>query len=67
MGKRRGDIIDINCDSEEDWTRLKTQEGIMVVDIYTKWAGPCEIMKPVINKIKVKVKKFTVHILCQKY
>ena len=28
----------------------------MVVDVYAKWAGPCSLMRPVILKVKAKVR-----------
>jgi hypothetical protein len=58
MGKRRAEISDLNSETTEEWTNLKRQSGLIVVDVYTKWAGPCEIMKPVIIKIIVKVRLF---------
>lgn len=30
------------------------QAGLTVVDVYTGWAGPCNIMKPVVMKLKSK-------------
>ena len=56
MGKRRTEITDFNTETAEEWEHLKGQSGLIVVDVYTKWAGPCEIMKPVIIKIKLKVR-----------
>ena len=56
MGKRRAEISDLNSETAEEWELLKHQSGLIVVDVYTKWAGPCEIMKPVIIKIKLKVR-----------
>ena len=41
-------------ETNEEWEHLKAQSGKLSVDVYTKWAGPCDIMKPVINKMKIK-------------
>ena len=65
MGKKKkkdlaSDELVIN--TEQDWENLKNQPGIVVLDVYTKWAGPCHVMKPVFNKIKNAVS----HVLCQK-
>ena len=30
--------------------------GLIIVDVYTQWAGPCDVMKPIINKVKSSVK-----------
>ena len=63
MGKKKkkdpsSDELVIN--SEQDWENLKNQPGIIVLDVYTKWAGPCNVMKPVFNKIKNAVSKLNV-------
>ena len=29
--------------------------GLIIVDVYTRWAGPCDVMKPIINKVKTSV------------
>ena len=34
-----------------------SQEGLVVVDVYAKWAGPCSLMRPVILKVKAKVRR----------
>ena len=41
--------------SSQDWEKTKDLPGMIIVDVYTKWAGPCNIMKPIINKMKVQV------------
>ena len=63
MGKKKkkdlaSDELVIN--TEQDWENLKNQPGIVVLDVYTKWAGPCHVMKPVFNKIKNAVSMFCV-------
>ena len=54
MGKKE-EIVDLNANNEEEWDKLKAHEGLIVVDIYSKWAGPCTVMKAIIFKIKGKV------------
>ena len=54
MGKRRQEVSDLNTKTQEEWDNLKTQPGLLVVDVYAKWAGPCDIMKTVITKMKAK-------------
>ena len=54
MGKKE-ENLDLNANNEEEWDALKAQEGLIVVDIYSKWAGPCTVMKAIIFKIKGKV------------
>ena len=58
MGKKE-EIVDLNANNEEEWDKLKAHEGLIVVDIYSKWAGPCTVMKAIIFKIKGKVSSIT--------
>jgi len=52
--KKKGDVgaEGLLINSEEDWINLKNKKGLVIVDVYAKWAGPCDVMKPIINKIK---------------
>ena len=54
--KKNSSENDIIINTEEDWNNLKNIKGLVIVDVYTKWAGPCEVMKPVLQKIKNGVK-----------
>ena len=54
MGKKE-EIVDLNANNEEEWEKLKAHDGLIVVDIYSKWAGPCTVMKAIIFKVKGKV------------
>ena len=56
MGKKE-ENLDLNANNEEEWDALKAHEGLIVVDIYSKWAGPCTVMKAIIFKIKGKVSR----------
>ena len=55
MGRHKLEPCDLNIESEEEWGNLKSYPGLLLLDIYTKWAGPCEIMKPLIMKTKTQV------------
>ena len=50
MGKSRAEISDLSSETVEEWEHLKAQARLLYVDVYTKWAGPCDVMKPVIIK-----------------
>ena len=39
-------------------TYVQVQTGLLVCDVYSGWAGPCHIMKPIITKLKSKVLLF---------
>ena len=34
---------------------VQVQAGLLVCDVFSGWAGPCHIMKPIITKLKAKV------------
>ena len=60
MGKKKKKdpaAEELSIHSEADWANLRTVSGLVVIDVHTKWAGPCTIMKPIINKIKNAVSK----------
>ena len=55
MGRHKLETCDLNIVTDEDWENLKLQPGLVLLDIYAKWAGPCDIMKPLIMKTRTKV------------
>ena len=57
MGKRRQAVSELTPKTQEEWEKLKAHPGLIIVDVYTEWAGPCDVMKPIINKIKAKESK----------
>ena len=50
MGKK-SDTPELNSLTDEDWELLKSQEGLIVVDVYARWAGPCTLMRTVLSRI----------------
>ena len=44
-----------NSSNSSDWCDMMKLKGLLVVDIYTKWAGPCDAMVPFIQKFKTQV------------
>ena len=55
MGRHKLETCDLNIVNDEDLENLKSQPGLVLLDIYAKWSGPCEIMKPLIMKTRTKV------------
>ena len=48
---------------------VQVQAGLLVCDVFSGWAGPCHIMKPIITKLKAKVRililglSFSIHVI----
>ena len=57
MGKRRQAVSELAPKNAEEWEKLREHPGLIVVDVYTEWAGPCDVMKPIIYKIKAKMQQ----------
>ena len=51
----KGKSDSCNCCDSSDWDNLMKKKGLLLVDIYTRWAGPCEIMMPFIMKFKSQI------------
>ncbi|KAI8895584.1 nucleoside diphosphate kinase [Globomyces pollinis-pini] len=39
--------------SDEDWDRCMGKSGLKVIDIFAKWAGPCEPIQSIFKRIKL--------------
>ena len=39
--------------NDEEWDKWLTKPGLKVVDIYAKWAGPCEAIGSIFKRIKL--------------
>ena len=56
MGRKKREVKkELLIDTPEDWDSLKNVAGIVVVDVHTEWAGPCNIMKRIVNSFKLEV------------
>ncbi|XP_018319594.1 fibrous sheath CABYR-binding protein [Agrilus planipennis] len=41
--------------SDEDWEKFIAREGLLIIDIYSEWAGPCSSMAPNLKKVKLEI------------
>ncbi|XP_006561189.1 uncharacterized protein LOC409038 isoform X1 [Apis mellifera] len=41
--------------NNEEWEKLLTKTGLIVVDIYSEWSGPCTGMVSTLKKIKMEI------------
>ncbi|XP_023331144.1 thioredoxin domain-containing protein 3 homolog [Eurytemora carolleeae] len=40
--------------NEEEWFNTLKKDGLIIIDVYNKWSGPCLAMSSVIKKIRVQ-------------
>jgi len=60
--RKKGDysvLSEIN--TEEEWLTLLERKGLVVVDIYSDWSGPCSAMTNFLKKIKLEVNDDLLH------
>ncbi|XP_031829207.1 uncharacterized protein LOC116425509 isoform X2 [Nomia melanderi] len=41
--------------NNEEWQKLLTKTGLIVVDVYSEWSGPCTGMVSILKKIKMEI------------
>ncbi|CAG9862739.1 unnamed protein product [Phyllotreta striolata] len=44
--------LQLHVQSDEEWDALLLNDGVIVVDIYSEWCGPCVGMAPTLRKLK---------------
>ncbi|XP_019873163.2 uncharacterized protein LOC109601365 isoform X2 [Aethina tumida] len=56
MAKKGPAQLQVEILTDEEWERfLAEREGLLVVDVYSDWCGPCAAMSAVLKKIKLEV------------
>ncbi|XP_053973829.1 uncharacterized protein LOC128873882 isoform X1 [Hylaeus volcanicus] len=41
--------------NNDEWEKLLTRTGLIVVDVYSEWSGPCTGMVSILKKIKMEI------------
>lgn len=56
MARKRGEnlSIPIEVETEVQWTQLLKREGLIIVDVYSGWSGPCTSMANILRKLKLE-------------
>ncbi|XP_018303709.1 uncharacterized protein [Mycetomoellerius zeteki] len=54
--KKTGPVaLQIEVNTEEEWQQLLSRPGLIVVDVYSDWSGPCTAMVSTLKKIQLEV------------
>ncbi|KAI4486830.1 hypothetical protein M0804_006200 [Polistes exclamans] len=53
--KKGAVALQSEVNTEEEWQELLNRPGLIVVDVYCEWSGPCAAMLSVLRKIKIEV------------
>ncbi|KAK2581223.1 hypothetical protein KPH14_008021 [Odynerus spinipes] len=57
MAKPKKGVVALQAEinTEEEWQELLSQPGLILVDVYCEWSGPCTAMVSVLRKIKMEI------------
>ncbi|XP_022239844.1 thioredoxin domain-containing protein 6-like isoform X2 [Limulus polyphemus] len=59
--KKDQSAIQLELNSQEDWDDALAKKGLLVVDVYQQWAGPCLAMQSNLKKIKIELRDELLH------
>ena len=48
-------VLQEELHTQEEWERLLERPGMVVVDAYSAWCGPCTAIRSLLNKIKINL------------
>ncbi|XP_016324828.1 thioredoxin domain-containing protein 3 homolog [Sinocyclocheilus anshuiensis] len=51
-GKKKEISLQININTDDQWSDILATKGLIVVDVYQKWCGPCRAVVSLFRKIK---------------
>ncbi|KAK0172828.1 hypothetical protein PV328_006099 [Microctonus aethiopoides] len=47
--------LQIEVTTDEEWSKILEKKGLIVVDVYSEWSGPCSGMVSILKKIKMEI------------
>ncbi|RVE55167.1 hypothetical protein evm_000065 [Chilo suppressalis] len=66
-GKKAAQVqLQAELNTDEEWNKFLLREGLLVVDVYTEWCGPCIGMVGNLKKIKVELGGDNLHLAVAK-
>ena len=61
-GKRTKEL---DFHSRQEGENIKDLPGLIIVDVYTEWAGPCDIKKPIISQMNIQIRDHSAEMRCR--
>ncbi|RZC38575.1 uncharacterized protein BDFB_005350 [Asbolus verrucosus] len=54
---KKAQVIQLQTEvnNDEDWEKLMQRDGLIVIDIYSEWCGPCSGMTATLKKLKLEI------------
>ena len=55
MARRKEAVLQIEIESEDDWKQLLEKKGLILIDVFSSWCGPCVAMVSMLRSVKMEV------------
>ncbi|XP_059058999.1 thioredoxin domain-containing protein 6-like [Achroia grisella] len=66
-GKKAAQVqLQAELNTDEEWSKFMHREGLLVIDVYSEWCGPCIGMVGNLKKIKVELGGDNLHLAVAK-
>ncbi|VDP40826.1 unnamed protein product [Schistosoma curassoni] len=62
MAKKRGEVaLQEEIVDEDSWNALRMKQGLIVVDVYQEWCGPCSAVVGLFKRLKTEINDDLLH------
>lgn len=55
MARRKEAVLQVEIESEDDWKQLLEKKGLILIDVFSSWCGPCIAMVSMLRSVKMEV------------